>query len=77
MRYRSIQNPTYQIEATEWLEGTDHPVVVNLKHGDPRGWFENSSGWHTVQIGDWVVEGSKNEYYVVKPELFKRTYEPA
>lgn len=77
MRYRSIQNPTYQIEATQWGEGVDHPVVVNLKQDDPRGWFENSSGWHTVQVGDWIVEGGKNEYYLLKPDTFSRTYERA
>ena len=34
-------------------------------------------GQMTASPGDWIVKGSKGEFYPVKPDIFEATYEPA
>lgn len=32
-------------------------------------------GTHKVSVGDFIVKGIAGEFYPVKPEIFKKTYE--
>jgi hypothetical protein len=32
-------------------------------------------GMHIVCPGDWIIKGIRGEYYPVKPEIFRETYE--
>ena len=34
-------------------------------------------GEMTAQIGDWIIQGVKGEFYPCKPDIFDATYEPA
>lgn len=34
-------------------------------------------GEMTARGGDWVVKGVLGEFYPVKPDIFRETYEPA
>jgi hypothetical protein len=31
----------------------------------------------TARPGDWIVKGTRGEFYPVKPDIFANTYEPA
>ncbi|WP_336802523.1 hypothetical protein, partial [Kaistia sp. MMO-174] len=31
----------------------------------------------TAAVGDWVIKGTKGEFYPCKPDIFVETYEPA
>lgn len=33
-------------------------------------------GTMTAMPGDWIVRGTKGEFYPVKPDIFEATYEP-
>lgn len=30
-----------------------------------------------ANVGDWIIEGVKGEFYPCKPDIFEMTYEPA
>jgi hypothetical protein len=42
-------------------------------------WFKisNDSGAAEVSKDDWVIKGTKGEYYPCKPDIFQQIYEPA
>lgn len=33
-------------------------------------------GARIAMSGDWIVKGTKGEFYPVKPDIFEETYEP-
>ena len=37
--------------------------------------IETLEGEKTVDIGDWVIKGIRNEFYPCKPEIFAATYD--
>jgi hypothetical protein len=34
-------------------------------------------GTMRADVGDWIIRGVKGEFYPIKDEIFKETYEPA
>jgi len=34
-------------------------------------------GVMTANIGDYIIEGLRGEYYPCKPDIFEKSYEPA
>jgi hypothetical protein len=34
-------------------------------------------GIMTADVGDWIIQGVKNEIYPCKPDIFAATYDPA
>ena len=34
-------------------------------------------GDHRCDPGDWIIRGTKGEFYPCKPDIFKELYEPA
>mgnify|MGYP001796408002 CR=1 FL=1 len=34
-------------------------------------------GDHRADIGDWIIQGIKGEFYPCKPDIFAATYDPA
>ncbi len=40
------------------------------------GWIDATEGGHVVCRGDWIITGVRGEYYPVKDDIFKLTYEP-
>jgi hypothetical protein len=33
-------------------------------------------GDHRADVGDWIIQGVKGEFYPCKPDIFAQTYEP-
>ena len=76
------------IEATQWHESGDHPVVTLLSGAGTRiceacdhpsyahGWCQTLEGNHIVCPGDWIITGIKGERHPIKPDIFAATYEP-
>ena len=32
-------------------------------------------GFHSANVGDWIIKGIKGEFYPCKPDIFEATYE--
>ncbi len=45
-------------------------IVMN-KHG----WIDTLEDGHNVCPGDWIMTGIQGEYYPIKPNILKATYE--
>src|SRR5260221_224610 len=41
------------------------------------GWIDTLEGGHIVCPGDWIITGVKGEFYPIKDDIFRETYEPA
>lgn len=75
------------VEAEQWFKPGDLEgiVVPKLEYANrvckrcglvrEHGWVETLEGGHIVCPGDWIVRGVKGEFYPVKPDIFKETYE--
>lgn len=66
------------IEATQWHKHGDHPAVEM----DPAphvsrayGWVPTLEGGHVVTPGDWIITGVKGEFYPIKDDIFRETYD--
>jgi hypothetical protein len=53
-----------QAELLEWGLGKGKWIIFTLE------------GKMEASPGDYIVRGIKGEYYPVKPDIFKQTYEP-
>lgn len=75
------------IEATQWFKNGDHPVVEEI-HGagdriceacghpsNAHGWCPTLEGQLGVCVGDWIITGIKGEFYPIKDEIFRATYD--
>lgn len=48
------------------IKGTKLPVIdIQTLEGEMR-----------AEMGDWIIKGVKGEFYPIKNEIFKETYEP-
>ena len=70
------------IEATQWLQYGDHPLVEKYKNQQgiikgigPYGWITTLEGGHIVSPGDWIITGVNGEHYPCKPDIFAKTYD--
>lgn len=76
------------IEAIQFLEtkenfdsikefmGKDSSLLIYDYQELPRVFIKTLEGRMGVSKGDWVIRGIKNEFYPIKPDIFKATYEP-
>lgn len=50
----------------KWCGGdqTDDGCVIHTLEGD-----------HLANYNDWIIKGVKGEFYPIKPEIFRETYE--
>lgn len=51
---------------------SDHRV---RHHGGTSIFIETLEGSMEAKIGDWIIRGVKGEFYPVKDEIFRQTYE--
>jgi hypothetical protein len=58
----------------EWAESKPHYDADGKVDGLTIYTLE---GRMKADFGDWVVKGTRGEFYPVKPEIFADTYEPA
>lgn len=52
--------------------------VLEPGKGNPSGSYlqiETLEGVMTADVGDWIIKGVEGEYYPIKPDIFKKTYE--
>jgi hypothetical protein len=82
---------TYErrVDNTEWPEWLNRawnttwgqPGAVSSEdfptsNGTDRLTIYTLEGVHTVEWGDWIIQGVKGELYPCKPDIFELTYEP-
>ena len=72
MKYR--KKPVV-IEAAQWFEHGDHPMVEAISPDSLNGWISTLEGGHIVTPGDYIITGVKGEHYPCKPDIFRLTYE--
>jgi len=46
--------------------GTSQPTLM----------IQTLEGVMTANVGDWIIKGVKDEFYPVKDDIFRLTYEP-
>lgn len=53
-------------KVAEWCGGdqTDDGLIIHTLEGD-----------HLANYGDWVIKGVKGEFYPIKPDIFRETYD--
>ena len=71
------------IEARQNTGGSQcHVDLAHWVKGDidfgPEGevYIETSEGVMRGDVGDWIIQGVKGEFYPCKPDIFEATYEP-
>jgi len=61
----------------EWIESRDAGFRYSLFPDHPSEVYNIShSDWNRVNVGDWIIKGTKGEFYPVDPETFALRYEP-
>lgn len=63
-----------------WNKNHDEPGAVFPKNfpcsdGTDELCIHTLEGVHTVQFGDWIIQGVAGELYPCKPDIFDATYE--
>jgi len=70
-------DPGYQrAEVPTWMMQAIIDAVITL---DPLGGahIKTLEGTMRANVGDWIIQGVKSEFYPCKPDIFAATYEPA
>lgn len=78
-----------QAKVSNWMEDNggelglyDGFVEHNVKTSTSATWrwrsadVETLEGTMPVNIGDWIIKGINGEFYPVKDDIFRKTYEP-
>lgn len=67
-------------ELVKWANTTPLRGSYNFEH--KTGWFgknvlliKTNKGNMSAKLNDWIIKGIKNEFYPVKPDIFRDTYE--
>ena len=75
------------IEAVQFI-GTNYADIGNLegikmriltddpKDGDLCLLIDTLEGTHRANPSDWIIKGVKGEFYPIKDDIFRETYEP-
>lgn len=84
----TFQNRPTQVQAVQWFPGKEVEGVVvgeimpqppdavcNIYRVKPPH-IKTLEGEMTVSPGDWVITGTHNDRWAVKPHIFKIKYEP-
>ena len=58
-----------------WMECTKGMATDD--EGKPILTIPTLEGPMTASCGDWIIKGVNGEYYPCKPDIFRKTYEPA
>ena len=59
-----------------WVNGNNGSARLDLSDMPPAMEVFTLEGTHTAQLGDWMIQGVKGEFYPCKPDVFSETYEP-
>lgn len=61
-------------EICDWTNGKAHPFYDEVNFDILFG-IDTLEGTLVVSEGDYVVKGVQGEFYAVKPDIFKQTYD--
>lgn len=50
------------------------PVIVRAFRTKTEFIIHTLEGNHKANIGDWIIQGIKGEFYPCKPDIFEKTY---
>lgn len=68
--------PARLIEFSKFINGKADWLKISYEYREnPQMTIDNSKGAMQASIGDYVVKGSNGEFYPVKADVFKETYE--
>lgn len=63
----------------DWTNGWFFPVIEEDRTDDPEivaaVWDKLHSTEVGVKVGQWIIKGTKGEYYPCDPEVFEQKYE--
>jgi hypothetical protein len=58
---------------------TDQDMIVDYTNNEKPvlrlKTLESGGGFYFADLGDWIIQGVKNEFYPCKPDIFTATYE--
>jgi hypothetical protein len=68
------------VDAIQWTGDNLHDVekfcpVIGRIENEYALHIETLEGVMTARCGDWIVKGTRGEFYPVKPDIFEATYE--
>lgn len=66
-----IKVPDQWREVWRWI--TDHGVIARIHPANLT--VHTLEGVMTADPGDWIIRGVKGEFYPIKDEIFRATYE--
>ena len=69
---------SYGLKIAAWCGGRFNSDAKPSDHTDIRYTISipTLEGVKTASVGDWIVRGVHGEFYPVKDEIFRKTYEP-
>lgn len=77
---RTYRKLPVKVKAVKW-DGTNKKEI--LKWLGDKAYFDNDilyiktlEGNLITNIGDYIIQGIKGEFYPCKPDIFHKTYEP-
>lgn len=86
LRVPKFRKKPVVIEAELWngpatapriLEFTDFTAAIELFEGRQVVTISTLGGATRAELGDWIIKGVKGEFYPVKGDIFRETYEDA
>lgn len=65
-------------EIIAWAKGPESFAHMGDMEGDHQTlYIETLEGSMRVTVGDWIIKGTRGEFYPCKPDVFATKYEPA
>lgn len=55
----------------------ESPILEPTPHNETGAYLQiyTLGGVTTAVVGDWIIEGTKGEFYPIKDDIFRETYE--
>lgn len=58
-----------------WVTESDPPGIIGLDILDPSSlYIETLEGRMRAESGDWIIRGTRGEFYPCKPDVFETKY---
>ncbi len=65
------------LEIVEWMKrcGDTSALANEVRYSTPIMLLQTLEGTMAANPGDWIIRGTKNEFYPCKPDIFEAVYE--
>ena len=73
---RFVDTPNRLEELSKFIDNQDLKVDYNDKK-NPKLKIETLEGVLEASVNDYIIKGTKGEFYPCKPDIFKSSYEEA